>query len=62
MRELRAEYGPQRPLSYQRLWLRITSGDIPAVFDRNKWWVKRGDLPIAAKALGLERLKPTAAA
>ncbi len=60
LHELREEFAPKRP-SYQKLWLAIVEGTVPAIRDRNKWWIKRGDKPIAAQALGLTPRTPTAA-
>ena len=53
----------ERPPSYQRLYKGVLSGMFPAEqSDVGRWSVRRGDLPLVASALGLQRSSEKTAA
>jgi hypothetical protein len=54
--ELRRLYG--QTASYSVLWKAAVEGAFPAERVRHRWFVRRGDLPCVAQALGI----PTASA
>jgi hypothetical protein len=54
--ELRRRYG--QTASYSVLWKAAVEGDFPAERVRNRWFVRRSDLPRVAQVLGI----PTASA
>lgn len=48
--ELRALHGSR--ISYQRLWLAVVEGRVPARREGKRWRVRQSDLPAIAAAFG----------
>jgi hypothetical protein len=56
--------------NYHNVWQAVVSGGCPAIRNRGRWLVRRADLPVLARLLGISRAaaeptepsKPTGAA
>jgi hypothetical protein len=54
---LRQTFGNRTP-AYDRVWLVVAEGRVPAQKVRGRWRIQRCDLPRLATALGLTRPAP----